>query len=104
MIIEEWEPKKAEEDMIVENAEITCGNILIQKVQIMNMDDSIPVLRQNLQEEESMAAWLETNTSAMVTQLWPRQSLQLLVVVVVKDNKLLLAATSQKKDGTSEDA
>jgi hypothetical protein len=48
MIIEEWEPKKAEEDMIVENAEITCGNILIQKVQIMNMDDSIPVLRQNL--------------------------------------------------------
>jgi len=37
MIIEEWEPKKAEEDMIVENAEITCGNILIQKVQIMNM-------------------------------------------------------------------
>jgi endonuclease III-like uncharacterized protein len=48
MIVEEWEPKKAEEDMIVENAEITCGNILIQKVQIMNMDDSIPVLRQNL--------------------------------------------------------
>jgi endonuclease III-like uncharacterized protein len=48
MIIEEWEPKKAEEDMIVENAEITCGNILIQKVQIMNMDDAIPVLRQNL--------------------------------------------------------
>lgn len=94
--------KKAEEDMIVENAEIKCRNILIQKTQIMNMDDAIPVLRQNLQEEESMAAWLETNTSAMLTQLWPRQSLQLLVVV--KDNKLLLAATSQKKDGTSEDA
>ena len=68
----------------------------------MKMDDAISVLRQNLQEEESMAAWLETSTSAMLTQLWPRQSLQLLVVV--KDNKLLLAATSQKKDGTSEDA
>jgi hypothetical protein len=26
------------------------------------------------------------------------------LLVVVKDNKLLLAATSQKKDGTSEDA
>ena len=103
MIVEEWEPKKAEEDMIVENAEIKCGNILVQKAQIINMDDAIPVLRQNLQEEESMAAWLETNTLAMLTQLWPRQSLQLLVVVV-KDNKLLLAATSQKKDGTSEDA
>ena len=102
MIVEEWEPKKAEEDMIVENAEIKCGNVLIQKAQIMNMDDAIPVLRQNLQKEESMAAWLETNTLAMLTQLWPRQSLQLLVVV--KDNKLLLAATSQKKDGTSEDA
>jgi hypothetical protein len=48
MIIEEWEPKKAEEDMIVENAEITCGNVLIQKAQIMNMDDAIPVSRQNL--------------------------------------------------------
>jgi ferritin-like metal-binding protein YciE len=48
MIIEEWEPKKAEEDMIVENAEIKCGNVLIQKAQIMNMDDAIPVLRQNL--------------------------------------------------------
>jgi ferritin-like metal-binding protein YciE len=47
MIVEEWEPKKAE-DMIVENAEIKCGNVLIQKAQIMNMDDAIPVLRQNL--------------------------------------------------------
>ena len=48
MIVEEWQPKKAEEDMIVENVEIKCGNILVQKAQIMNMDDAIPVLRQNL--------------------------------------------------------
>jgi hypothetical protein len=56
MIVEEWEPRKlkeyelkrTEEDMIVENAEIKCRNILIQKTQIMNMDDAIPVLRQNL--------------------------------------------------------
>ena len=40
--------KKAEEDMIVEIAEIKCRNILVQKTQIMNMDDAIPVLRQNL--------------------------------------------------------
>lgn len=96
MIAEEWELKKAEEDMIVENAEIKCDNMLIQKAQIMNMDDAIPLLRQNLQEQESMAAWLKTNTSATLTQLWPRQSLQLLVVV--KHNKLLLlAATSSEK-------
>ena len=66
MIAEEWELKKAEEDIIVENAEITCDNMLIQKAQIMNMDDAIPLLRQNLQEQESMAEWLKTNTSAMV--------------------------------------
>jgi ferritin-like metal-binding protein YciE len=48
MIAEEWELKKAEEDMIVENAEINCDNMLIQKAQIMNMDDAIPLLRQNL--------------------------------------------------------
>lgn len=47
MIAEEWEVKKAEY-MIVESAEITCDNILIQKAQIMNMDNAIPVLRQNL--------------------------------------------------------
>lgn len=70
MIAEEWELKKAEEDMIVENAEIKCDNKLIQKAQIMNMDDAIPLLRQNLQEQESMAEWLKTNTSAMLTQLW----------------------------------
>ena len=94
---------KAEEDMIVENAEITCDNMLIQKAQIMNMDDAIPLLRQNLQEQESMAAWLKTNTSAMLTKLWPRSSLQLLVVV--KHNKLLLllAVTSLEKGGSSED-
>ena len=70
MIAEEWELKKDEEDMIVENAEIKCDNKLIQKAQIMNMDDAIPLLRQNLQEQESMAEWLKTNTSAMLTQLW----------------------------------
>jgi ferritin-like metal-binding protein YciE len=48
MIAEKWELKKAEEDMIVENAEITCDNMLIQNAQIMNMDDAIPLLRQNL--------------------------------------------------------
>ena len=76
--------------------------MLIQKAQIMNMDDAIPLLRQNLQEQESMTEWLKTNTSAMLTQLWPRSSLQLLVVV--KHNKLLLlAATSSEKGGMSED-
>ena len=48
MIAEEWEFKKVEEDMIVENAEITWDNMLIQNAQIMNMDDAIPLLRQNL--------------------------------------------------------
>ena len=43
MIAEEWEFKKVEEDMIVENAEITCDNMLIQKDLITNMDDTISI-------------------------------------------------------------
>ena len=72
MTAEEWELKKAEEDLIIENAEITCYNMLVQKAQIMNMSDVIPIMRQNLQEEESMATWLRANAPAMLTQLWPK--------------------------------
>ena len=72
MTPEEWELKKTEEDMIIENAEIIRYNMLVQKAQIMNMGDAVPLLRQNLLEEESMAAWLKSNTPDMITHLWPK--------------------------------
>ena len=75
MTREEWELKRTEEDVILENAEIVCYNTLIQNVKIMNKDDSgtiISVLHQNLQEEEYMAQWLKENSPSMLTQLWPK--------------------------------
>jgi ferritin-like metal-binding protein YciE len=68
----EWELKKTEEDTIIENAEIICYNTLIQNSQIMNKGDTIPVLKENLQEEENMFGWLKQNTPSMLTQLWPK--------------------------------
>ena len=68
----EWELKKVEEDMIVENAEIVCYNNLIQKLQIMNKSDLVMTLRQNLHEEEEMMKWFNTNGPSTLNQLWPK--------------------------------
>jgi ferritin-like metal-binding protein YciE len=75
MTREEWELKRTEEDVILENAEIVCYNTLIQNVKVMNKDNGgtiISVLHQNLQEEEYMAQWLKENSPSMLTQLWPK--------------------------------
>jgi ferritin-like metal-binding protein YciE len=72
MTPEEWELKKTEEDMIIENAEIIRYNMIVQKAQIMNIGDAVPLLRQSLLEEESMAAWLKSITPVMITHLWPK--------------------------------
>jgi ferritin-like metal-binding protein YciE len=60
------------EDMIVENAEVTGYNLLIQMAEKMNMGDTIPYLRQSLDEEERMFGWLRANTPAMFAKLWPQ--------------------------------
>jgi ferritin-like metal-binding protein YciE len=60
------------EDMIVENAEVTGYNLLIQMAEKMNIGDTIPSLRQSLAEEERMFGWLRANTPAMFANLWPQ--------------------------------
>ena len=60
------------EDIIVENAEVTGYNLLIQMAEKMNMGDTIPYLRQSLDEEERMFGWLRANTPAMFAKLWPQ--------------------------------
>jgi Domain of unknown function (DUF892) len=60
------------EDTIVESAEVTGYNLLIQMAGKMNnMSDAIPSLRQSLQEEEKMFTWLRANAPAMFAKLWP---------------------------------
>jgi ferritin-like metal-binding protein YciE len=66
----EKELKKAEEDLLVEKAEATCYNMLIQKTNILNMGtEALPILQQNLQEEQSMIDWIESNCPTMIQQL-----------------------------------
>ena len=69
----EKELKKSEEDLLVEKAEATCYNMLIQKSNILNMGtEALPVLEQNLQEEQSMINWIESNCPIMIQQLLNR--------------------------------
>ena len=58
------------EDMIVENAEVIGYNLLIQMATNMNFSDTIPSLKQSLEEEEKMSIWLRTNFPAMFAKLW----------------------------------
>ena len=69
----ESELKESEQDAIIENAEITAYNMLIQWAVKLNIAaDAIPLLRQNLQEEEEMFGWLRANAPAMFAKLWPK--------------------------------
>jgi ferritin-like metal-binding protein YciE len=63
--------KSAKEDLIIENAEVTIYDTLLQLTQLMNAGDAVPALTQNLAEERAMADWIRANTPAMITQLYP---------------------------------
>jgi ferritin-like metal-binding protein YciE len=74
MTKQEWELKKAEQDMIVENAEVTCYQMLIGKAQMAGgvFSNSIEPLSQNMKDEQKMADWIKTNSPGMLAQLWPQ--------------------------------
>jgi ferritin-like metal-binding protein YciE len=74
----ERELKECEQDTIIENAEVTGYNMLIQWAIKLNISvaaagaDAIPLLRQNLAEEEKMFAWLRASAPIMFAKLWPQ--------------------------------
>jgi len=68
----EQELMQSVEDTIVESAEVTGYNLLIQMAEKMKMArDAIPLLRQSLHEEDKMFGWLRANAPAMFAKLWP---------------------------------
>ncbi len=69
---QEWELKNTEQDAIIENAEVVGYNMLIQWAIKVNVDNVIPVLMQNLKEEEDMRMWLRANTPRLFAKSWPR--------------------------------
>lgn len=74
MTMQEWELKKSEYDMIVENAEVGCYLALLQKAQIAGgvLMNAIEPLSLNLKDEQSMVDWIKTNSPGMLAQLWPQ--------------------------------
>ncbi|HET6590896.1 MAG TPA: DUF892 family protein [Candidatus Nitrosocosmicus sp.] len=74
MTMQEWELKKSEYDMIVENAEVGCYLTLLQKAQIAGgvLMNAIEPLSLNLKDEQSMVDWIKTNSPGMLAQLWPQ--------------------------------
>ena len=73
MTKEEWELKRSEEDMIVENAESTCYLMLIQKAQKAGgiFQNAVGPLTLNLNDEQKMVDWIKTRSPGMLDQLWP---------------------------------
>jgi ferritin-like metal-binding protein YciE len=69
---EELELMKTKEDYGIEHVEILSYRLLIQLCQRLGLNSAIPPLTQSLQEEESMAKWIETNAPMTFDQLWPR--------------------------------
>ena len=74
MTKQEWELKKAEEDMIVEDAEVICYDMLIQKAKMAGgaFLTTIEQLSQNRKDEASMVDWIKTNSPGMLAELWPK--------------------------------
>lgn len=74
MTKQEWELKLSEEDMIIENAEVTSYLMLIQKSQMAGgvFLNAIEPLSKNLMDEQSMVEWIKTNSPSMLAQLWPQ--------------------------------
>ncbi len=70
----EYELKRAEEDMIVENAEVCVYLMLIQKCQMAGgiYLNAIAPLSKNMRDEQEQADWLKINSPGMLTQLWPK--------------------------------
>jgi ferritin-like metal-binding protein YciE len=69
---EELELMRTKEDYGIENIEILAYRILIQMCERLGVSAAIQPLKQSLQEEESMARWIETNAPMTFDKLWPR--------------------------------
>lgn len=69
---EEVELLRTKEDYGIEHVEILSYKVLIQLCQRLGLGSAVPLLNQSLQEEESMARWIETNAPTTFNQLWSR--------------------------------
>ena len=69
---EEQELRTMEADALIEHAEVIGYNMVIQLATKINIGEAIMPLRQNLQEEEKMVAWMRANLPSNFVQLWSK--------------------------------
>jgi ferritin-like metal-binding protein YciE len=69
-LVAERELIQTERDAIIENAEIVKYKILMEIAKRVGAMDAVPVIDQNLKEEEQMANWIIANTPNMLRRLW----------------------------------
>ena len=69
---EELELMHTKEDYGIEHVEIISYRTLIQLCERLGISNAIPLLQQSLQEEQSMAKWIETNIPMTFDKIWPR--------------------------------
>lgn len=69
---EEQELRSIETDALIEYAEVIGYNMAIQLATRINIGEAIMPLRQNLQEEEKMVAWMRANLPSNFVQLWSK--------------------------------
>ena len=74
MTAHEWELKKTEHDLIIENAEVSCYLMLIEKAQIREAEflNAAEPLLLNLKDEQNMVEWIKTNSPEILSKLWPK--------------------------------
>ncbi|MDP8888968.1 MAG: ferritin-like domain-containing protein [Thermoproteota archaeon] len=63
LLPEELELMHIKEDYGIEHIEIIAYRTLIQLCERLGISNAIPLLKQSMQEEESMAKWIETKIS-----------------------------------------
>jgi ferritin-like metal-binding protein YciE len=61
---------QTERDAVIEHAEIVKYKVLMEIAKKVGAMDAIPVIEQNLKEEEQMASWIISNTPNMLRRLW----------------------------------
>jgi ferritin-like metal-binding protein YciE len=69
---QEQELRAMETDALIEYAEVIGYNMAIQLATKINIGEAIMPLRQNLQEEEKMVAWMRANLPSIFVQLWSK--------------------------------
>lgn len=61
---------QTERDAIIEYAEVVKYKVLLEIAKRVGAMDAIPVIEQNLTEDEQMADWIIANTPGMLRRLW----------------------------------